>query len=140
VTDGRLVRMGSQLLSTVNPWFLSRGALDAIRTAGLDRLSEMLRSDRRSEFETRLLDSLLVYSKAALELDPSDKLIYILVALESILRRDQNESIVQNVGERMAFVLGGSVDDKRSVIKNVKNTYGLRSSVWRQLGIPLNDN
>ena len=57
----------------------------------------------------------------------SDKLVYILVALESLLLKNENEPIQQNIAERMAFVVGQTVDERKSVVKLVKEIYGLRS-------------
>jgi hypothetical protein len=55
-------------------------------------------------------------------------LVYILVALESLLLKDSNEPIGTSLRERMAVLINQTLDGRLSVIKNVKDTYGLRSS------------
>jgi hypothetical protein len=50
-----------------------------------------------------------------------------MVALESMLLKDGGESVQQNVGERMAFLLGKSVDDRLALVSRFKKIYVLRS-------------
>lgn len=59
--------------------------------------------------------------------EPSDKLVYILVALETLLLKDPNEPIMQNISERMAFVVRDTVEERKSVVRLVKEIYSLRS-------------
>ena len=50
-----------------------------------------------------------------------------VAAAESIFLRNASEPIQKNLGERMAFLIGQSVDERRNVIKNVDAFYGIRS-------------
>lgn len=96
--------------------------------AGLATIDRLLNSNSLSAFSTDVLDALLLYSRATLSDDAADKLVYILVALESILLKDSNEPIQQNLSERMAFLIGRSVTHRKEIIQTTKNVYGLRSS------------
>ena len=83
--------------------------------------------ERRTEFQGKLLDALLLYSRSTREKDRAGRLVYMLVAIESILVRDANEPIQQNVGERMAFVVAQGLEARRTTIRHLKDAYNLRS-------------
>jgi Apea-like HEPN len=73
-------------------------------------------------------DALLIYSRNSVAITPADKLVYILVGLESVLIRNSNEPLGKNIGERMAFLVGDTVDSRKAVLANVDEIYKLRSS------------
>jgi hypothetical protein len=80
-------------------------------------------------------DALLIYSRNSVAITPADKLVYILVGLESVLIRNSNEPLGKNIGERMRFLVGDSVDSRKAVLANVDEIYKLRSSFiqpWRR--------
>ena len=82
-----------------------------------------------------MYDALLIYSRNSVAITPADKLVYILVGLESVLIRNSNEPLGKNIGERMAFLVGDSVDSRKAVLANVDEIYKLRSSFiqpWRR--------
>lgn len=106
---------------------ISMALLDSLRSRGLDLASELLRIPKRNDFQEELLNALLIYSRAALQERLAEKLLYILVALESLLLRDEAESIQQNLGERVAFTIGGNVDERKDIIRATKEAYRLRS-------------
>ena len=97
------------------------------RSFGFDNVSELLSSGRRSPFQDLLLDALLLYSRSTREKDLSGRLVYVLVALESVLLRNDSEPIQQNVGERMAFLIADTLDKRKAAIRNLKDAYALRS-------------
>jgi hypothetical protein len=111
----------------VRPWNLDTQTISEYKTNGLRAVSRLLTS-HRTGFEDSLLESLLVYSKSSLARSPEEKLIYILVALESLLLQDSNERIQDSIAVRMAYVIASTADGRQSVITNVKNTYSLRSA------------
>lgn len=83
---------------------------------------------KNSEFACSLLDALQLYSRNSLTADPTDKLVFILVALESLLLKDRNEPIQKNIGERMAFLIGQDVDARKAIVANTGKVYEERSS------------
>jgi hypothetical protein len=96
-------------------------------TLGFDSASELLTLDRRTDFQGKLLDALLLYSRSTREKDLAGRLVYMLVAIETLLLRDANESIEQNIGERMAFVLANTLEERRATVRHLKDAYRLRS-------------
>jgi hypothetical protein len=115
------------LLDSGDAWALSNSDLASF--PGLaNRLSELAAEPSKIPFRQNLYDALLIYSRNSVAIEPADKLIFILVAVESMLLRNSNEPIGQNIGERMAFLIGNSLETRKAVVANVDEVYRLRSS------------
>lgn len=102
------------------------------RLFGFDNVSELLTLERGSKFQDVLLDAVLLYSRGTREKDLAGRLVYTLVALESVLLRNDTEPIQQNVGERMAFLIADTVEKRKAAIRNLKDAYALRSRFVHQ--------
>ena len=127
VKEGKIVLHESGALERNEPsWRISNAKLAEIGGA-LGVLGGLLEPEKQTEFQGAVLDALLLYSKSSLAKEYADKLVYILVALESLLLKDSNEPIQKSLGERMAVLVGRTVDERLAVIKNVTDTYRLRS-------------
>jgi hypothetical protein len=109
-------------------WVLSGEEIRKFQWAGLDALSRLLAKDERSPFENQLLDAMLLYSRNSLFDDPANRLVYILAALESVLLRDSNEPVEKNIGERLAFIVGITPEERIAIRDNVTEIYGTRSA------------
>jgi hypothetical protein len=55
--------------------------------------------------------------------------VFVVAAAESIFLRNSSEPIQKNLGERMAFLIGNTVDERRKVIQNVDEFYNIRSAL-----------
>ncbi len=126
---GRVRRTSDQTIGKpVLHWHLSD---DDVRkyagTLGFDKVNRLLALKKRTKFQEALLNALLLYSRSTREKDLEGKLVYTLVAMESVLLRNDAEPIQQNVGERMAFINASTVERKREIIRNLKAAYALRS-------------
>jgi hypothetical protein len=98
------------------------------RLPGLLDLLDALASEHSGDFRHHLYDALLIYSRNSTASETTDKLVFVLVSLESMLLKDANEPISQNIGERMAFLVGDTVEERKAVIQNVGTNYRIRSS------------
>ena len=98
-----------------------------MRQSGLDAANELLMWPKKSEFQQALLDTLILYSRHTLAKNASDKLLAIFGALDSFLLKDDNESIQQNISERIAFAVGQNGGERAKIVTLVKRAYGLRS-------------
>jgi len=56
-----------------------------------------------------------------LDEDAADKLVPILVGLESIILKDSNEPIMNNIGERMAALIGHGPASRKSIKNKIEN-------------------
>ena len=79
------------------------------------------------DYEDALRASLLVYGRACYHVDPVDKLLQIITAVEMFTLRDDNEPISGNVADRIAFAIAKGVEHRQSIVKNFKQVYGIRS-------------
>ncbi|MGD0695635.1 MAG: hypothetical protein ABSB82_12355 [Terriglobia bacterium] len=115
-------------LGAGSTWFLPSQEITMLQKVGLNALSQLLANEKRSSFQNELLDALLIYSRNSLFDDPVNRLVHILAAVESILLRDNNEPIQKNIGERLAFVVGVTPEERMAIRDNATRVYGLRSA------------
>ena len=101
--------------------------IDEAFKIGLGRLHEILISDNRSDLEDYVLEACLLYSRCTIAKEPADKLIYLMVSLESILIKDSNEPISQNLSDRMAFLFDETPKRRKYIAKVIREAYKLRS-------------
>ncbi|MCA1636394.1 MAG: hypothetical protein LC802_22560 [Acidobacteria bacterium] len=129
VRDGKITSYFTGVVDMREPaWALSTKKIAELRANGIDALNGMLAEPKRSEYQEDLLAALRMYSKSALAKDFADRLVYMLIALESMFLRNNSEPIVDNISERMALFAGQTVSERRAIVSNVKKTYGLRSA------------
>jgi hypothetical protein len=81
----------------------------------------------RNEFQEILLSALIHYSRSVLKPDTAERLLFIVTGLESLFIKDANESIVQNLRERMAALGGPSKADRLKICETIRKIYELRS-------------
>lgn len=113
----------------MSPLALTSERINDLFDQGLETLHELLLVPTKpSPFLRLLFDSLLLYSRSLLFPDISDRLVYTMTALESLLLRDKNESIQDNLARRIAFLAGDSPRERKEINRVVKVAYGLRSS------------
>ena len=125
MADGRITSLGTKGVNEgPDAW-----VVDAMRERFPDLLGLLsdLAGPSKTEFHRTLFDAMLIYSRNSTTSDPANKLVFILVALESVLLKDASEPIQGNLGERMAFIIGNTLDERRDIVTTVKKTYGMRS-------------
>jgi len=93
----------------------------------LQNLISLFATERRTDFQQRLFDALLIYSRNNLAKEPSEKLVFCLVAVESMLLKDPSEPIEANIAERMAYLLGQTTEERLEIEALVKQVYAIRS-------------
>jgi hypothetical protein len=126
--DGRFSGQRSSLLhKNAQPWQLSRHELGLMRRSLFPRVETLVDSDGLSEFALRIRSSILTYSRGMTFPEMSDRLVYSLSALESLLLRNASEIIQQNLSERIAFLTVQGIDDRLKVVASCKKVYGARS-------------
>jgi hypothetical protein len=108
-------------------WIIDKKMISFLKESGLNKINSVLSQPKMTEFQEKAIESLLIYSRSSLMTEISDKLIYMLVSLENILLKNDNEAITQNIGERMAFFIKEDDEARKEVIENVRKIYRLRS-------------
>lgn len=127
--EGDRFQVNSEILdkSSARTWRLTQEEITHIRELLLDSFSRLLAAESLNAFEKAVLNSILLYSKSAFTSDPVEKLVYILSSLESILLKNENEPIQQNLAERLAVFTAQELAERKQIIKTVKSVYGIRS-------------
>jgi hypothetical protein len=110
------------------PEKIDRKTIQLNYETGLKIIDKLIESDSITSFSNDVLDALEIYSRSTIVRNLSDKLIFILVSLESIFLKNSTEAIQQNIGERIAFFTGESIEKRKEIIKCVRAVYTLRSS------------
>ncbi|MBU1299515.1 MAG: hypothetical protein KKF20_02915 [Bacteroidetes bacterium] len=98
------------------------------KSLGLERASNLIAKDKLTELEDLLFNSMFLFSRSVVAPDFQDKLVYCLVAVETLLLKNETEPIQSSVGLRLAFLAAQSVDKRRKVMKLIRDAYKLRSS------------
>ena len=93
----------------------------------LNILSKFAFTDERNQFQDKIINSILIFADGTRQKSVEEKLIFYFMALESFLLKDLNEPIMQNVGERFAYIVGNNADERIEVFDNFKRCYDLRS-------------
>ena len=109
------------------PWDVDRNQLERMQPA-IGRMNALLGAPKQSQFQEDLLAALLLYSRATLMTEPIDKLVYVLTALEAMLLRNESEPIQQNLAERLAFVVGRTISERKTIVALSRRVYTLRSA------------
>lgn len=118
------------------PWKLTDKEVVALRLAGLDIAGALLFKPQRTEFEDVVVNALRLYARSSLEGETTDRVINILAALESLPVRDASEPIQQNLGERLAFYLADTANDRMRIVATLRGVYGGRSSFLHRGKVP----
>jgi hypothetical protein len=112
-----------------HPWQIDEDLVTKMRGVGFDTLVNLLATphEERSELQNDFIKALAVYSKSCLAQSLTDKLLYAVLTLECVLLRDDSESLQKHIGERMAFIIGKSLEHRIAILANYKKAYALRS-------------
>ncbi len=81
---------------------------------------------KRNAFQELLLGALLHFSKSMLKADTSERLMYVITALEALFVRE-GEPIVQNLRERLAVMQGSALDERLKAVETITKVYDVRS-------------
>lgn len=108
-------------------WRLRNKDIEELESMILNKINPIILSQAPSKFYKSIANSVYVYSKAAFTADPLEKVIYMLSALESIFLKNENEPIQQNLAERIAFFISSNIDERKNIVRNIKDVYGIRS-------------
>ena len=108
-------------------WNIDNRIIDMFKMGELNNYNKLLCIEDLSEYQEKLLDAVNIYSKNTLRYDIFDKLLYMLVGLETMFLRNSSEPIQQNVGERMAFLIGKDIRERKDIVTTLREIYSIRS-------------
>lgn len=108
-------------------WRLDATRVRLIREQAFDVLAERLFAGEPSGFAGEVRAALLLYSQTALRGTPTEKLMAVVLPLESFLRRNGTENITENFALRLALATGETRDERRRNAALARDAYALRS-------------
>lgn len=93
----------------------------------LEQLQNLAANRRGTEFRSDLYDALQLHSRNSVSVAVSHKIVFVIAAIESLLLKDSSEPIQKNLGERMAFIIGKNLEQRKPIVVNVEEFYRIRS-------------
>lgn len=125
--ESRAINRG--VLSTSNPVYnLDKKSIESMIELQAASLLKLLSKSGLSDLEEKLYKAVRVFIKSAYTTSNTEKLLFGVVCLETIMLSNESEPIVQNVSHRIAFFLGYDLRSRKKLIKLIKSAYSLRSS------------
>jgi hypothetical protein len=110
-------------------WSIDEARAMPLCTGVLEALNELASQRTKTEFRADLYGALQLHARHSVATEIAHKIVFVVAAAESIFLKDSSEPIQKNLGERMAFLIAHTVDDRRKVIKNVDLFYNIRSAL-----------
>jgi hypothetical protein len=97
---------------------------------GFPRMSEILRKDRPTSFEDRLISAFQWAGKASVEPRKEEAFLLFAISLESLLmERDDRLEITDKLALRGAHLIAGDLKSRLAVYKDLKRLYKIRSEI-----------
>jgi len=106
-------------------WTLSNEVISETQPR-LDAISDLY-LNQETDFRQRLLGAFMLYSRVSIVSELTDKLVLATAALESLFLRNQTEPVQQNLAERLALSSRRALEERRDVVKRVRDAYRIRS-------------
>ena len=99
-----------------------------ISNPAMTGFNKILLNKYKNKFNKKVYEALKIYSKHTLKNNPFDKLLYICIALESILLRNNTEAVQQNLADRIAFSIEKSSNGRQNIARTIRKIYSMRSN------------
>ncbi len=107
---------------------LTRGELERLMSDGLGTVDALLRAADRTDLQGRVLDAIALFSAGLLSPAIEHRLIHALVAMESLFLKTNTEPVMGSLAPRVAHVAGKTVEERRAIVSDLRQVYGLRSN------------
>lgn len=109
-------------------WRIDADRLHLIRKQALDVLLQALYEGTATAFRDEIRSALVLYSQSALRSASTEKLLAILIPLESFLLRNPSEPITESISVRFAFAIGETLEDRERIVEVARAAYAMRSA------------
>jgi hypothetical protein len=109
-------------------WWITPERLRLIRVQALDSLVQALYESPKTDFRDEVRSALVLYSESAIRSAPAEKLLAVLIPLESLLLRSSSEPIAENISTRLAFAIGETLPERKRIAEITRAAYGMRSA------------
>lgn len=96
----------------------------------LEFLDKLAADQDSTDFRRVLHGALQLYSRHSIAAEIPQKMLFVAAAIESLLLKDPHEPIQKSLGERMAFLIGHSLAERKEIVKAVEGFYRIRSAFF----------
>jgi hypothetical protein len=107
----------------VVPFGVGKQILGIVRDSGFGRAAALLAKEQLTDLEKHVLEAISHFAHGVASPAPQDRLLHALVAVESLLLRDQNEPIQAKLGQRMAMLTAPDLPSRKKAIKQLQTGY-----------------
>ncbi len=130
-TDGKRYTIQTDRIGPFRKYNLNSNTFERLEQIGAVRLFDKLKRDLNSmsDFERTLLKSIHWFSSHSIQPEMENKLLALLISLESLLTPRDGNPIGNAIAEGVAILLGKEVESRKLIKKRVKKLYGIRSGV-----------
>lgn len=109
-------------------WDIGINEVIEINRMGLEAASALVFKENHSEFEDSVVKSMYLFGRAIKSRDFQDKIVYALVAAETLMLQNQTESVQSNIGLRLAFWMEPDSEMRKKIKTTINSAYKYRSS------------
>lgn len=119
-----------KLTGFVAPFTITRSALSDIKTDGFDVVSDILKKDEQTwtDFEKDLITSIRFIAISTHDEHIANAFVNSVISLEALLL-DEHESVIDNLAERVAFIIGKNASERNLYFDEMKRLYKIRCNV-----------
>lgn len=119
----------SDSVDSVIPFEINQDTLGRMNDIGIFKVSDALTKKQANNFEESLIRSIHWFSVALTQDENSNSFLFLIVALESLFKPEQGNSIGGTVAESVALLISDNLDGRKKLVSIVRKFYGKRSGV-----------
>lgn len=112
--------------SNLTEWRIDDESVKLMRSFGLEKLSDLIKKNKKTSFQTDVMNALLLYARSSLQNELSDKLTYILTPLEAILLLNPQGFNTQDLAERLVLLVDKDLEGRKHALDIINKIYNLR--------------
>lgn len=109
-------------------WRIDADRLRLMRREGFDALLHALYEGADTPYRDEIRSAVAMYAQSGLRSVPAERLLAVLIPLESFLLRTASEPIAENVAYRLAFAIGETVEERRRILEVARAVYVMRGA------------
>jgi Apea-like HEPN len=134
IKDDRIANQETQLEHYgLAQWRQPHDLLDRAMRSGLKNLNVFFDGSLLSDYASRVRIAFRGYTRALGRLEPQDRIVGVISALECLFVLGSNDPLSHSVSERMAFLITQDGKERRRIVKTYKSINNHRSRMIHQL-------
>jgi hypothetical protein len=124
---GLRLSRGSERAAGIIEFRVDEQLLSILRHPGIGMADQLLRKTQPTDLERLGLEAISHFARGVASPAPQDRLVHAVVAVESLLVKDENEPIGAQLGRRIALLTASTLEERKQVVDDFRKGYGLRS-------------